>query len=283
MCLSYFIEKKVWIWENMFYVQATDGVKIAVYDYNSCGKQTVFLVHGWPLSHKIYEYQIPILIERGYRVAAIDLRGFGASDAPACNYGYDQMASDMHQVVKKLKLSAFTLVGFSMGGAIALRYMKNFGGYGVRKLILLSAAAPCWTRRPGFPGGHTKEYVNGLISDIRTDRAKFAVNFSEGLFASPQSREIREWFAKIALAASAVGTIGAAYALRDEDGRKDLSCVKVPTVIIHGAKDQVVSNELAQIQYESISSSSFFNLDNSGHGIMYDELEMFNKIFLRSL
>ena len=57
----------------MFYIQATDGVKIAVYDYNSCGKRTVFLIHGWPLSHKIYEYQIPRLIDCGYRVVAIDL------------------------------------------------------------------------------------------------------------------------------------------------------------------------------------------------------------------
>ena len=67
----------------MFYIQATDGVKIAVYDYNSCGKRTVFLIHGWPLSHKIYEYQIPRLIDCGYRVVAIDLRGFGASEAQA--------------------------------------------------------------------------------------------------------------------------------------------------------------------------------------------------------
>ena len=102
----------------MFYVQATDGVKIAVYDYNCCGKQTVFLVHGWPLSHKIYEYQIPRLVEKGYRVVAIDLRGFGMSDAPGCNYGYDQMALDIYRVVRYLGQRNFTLVDFSMGGSI---------------------------------------------------------------------------------------------------------------------------------------------------------------------
>lgn len=91
------------------------------------------------------------------------------------------------------------------------------------------------------------------------------------------------WFAQIAMSASAVGTIGTAYALRDEDGRRDLACVKVPTVIIHGDKDEVVSNELAEYQYNSICTSSFYNLDNSGHGIMYDELETFNRIFLRAI
>ena len=51
----------------MFYVNSTDGVKIAVYDYNCGGTETVLLIHGWPLSHKIYEYQIPILTVAGSR------------------------------------------------------------------------------------------------------------------------------------------------------------------------------------------------------------------------
>ena len=40
----------------MQYIKSNDGTKIAVYDYNPKGKQTIFLIHGWPLSHKIYEY-----------------------------------------------------------------------------------------------------------------------------------------------------------------------------------------------------------------------------------
>lgn len=36
----------------MQYIKSNDGIKIAVYDYNPKEKQTVFLIHGWPLSHK---------------------------------------------------------------------------------------------------------------------------------------------------------------------------------------------------------------------------------------
>lgn len=155
----------------MFTVRSTDGVKIAVYDYNPRGGQTVFLVHGWPLSHKMYEYQIGPLTKRGYRVVAVDLRGFGESDTPACGYSYNQMAADVHGVVRALGLCRFTLVGFSMGGAIALRYMRLFRGEGVKRLILLSAAAPSWTRRPGFPYGLTRESVDNLIAQAASDRA----------------------------------------------------------------------------------------------------------------
>lgn len=57
----------------MYYITSDDGTKIAVYDYNPQGKQTVFLIHGWPLSHLIFEYQINLLTDYGYRVVAVDL------------------------------------------------------------------------------------------------------------------------------------------------------------------------------------------------------------------
>lgn len=268
----------------MFFINSTDGVKIAVYDYNPCGCKTVFLVHGWPLSHQIYEYQIGPMVDCGYRVVAVDLRGFGRSDAPACGYGYDQMADDIHNVITSMKLSCFTLVGFSMGGAIVLRYMRRHGGQGVKKLVLLAAAAPCWTQRQGFPYGLPVNTVNQLICQASTDRPQLAYDFShKQLFASPHGEPVKRWFEDIALSASGLGTVKAAIALRDEDGRADLNCVRVPTVIIHGEKDQVVSNDLAMIQNRYIRGSRLYQLENSGHGIMYDELERFNKIFLSSI
>lgn len=268
----------------MFFIKSTDGTKIAVYDYNPCGKETVFLVHGWPLSHKMYEYQIEMLTRCGYRVVAVDLRGFGNSDTPACGYSYDQMATDIYRVVRSMGLSCFTLVGFSMGGAVVLRYMRRFKGYGVKKLVLLAAAAPSWTQKPDFPYGLTKEYVDSLITLARTDRPQLAYDFShEQLFASPQSEAAKDWFEDIAMSASGIATVQAAISLRDEDGRADLCAVHVPTVIIHGDKDVVVSNDLANTQHDCIKDSVLYSLENSGHGIVYDELERFNQIFLSAV
>lgn len=42
----------------MIYIKASDGVGLAVYDYNSCSEKTVVMIHGWPLSNKIFEYQL---------------------------------------------------------------------------------------------------------------------------------------------------------------------------------------------------------------------------------
>lgn len=264
----------------MYFITSNDGTKIAVYDYNPQGRQTVFLIHGWPLSHLIFEYQINLLTDCGYRVAAVDLRGFGESDTPVCGYTYDQMSADIFQIVRKLCLQRFILVGFSMGGAIALRYMNRYDGFGVCKLILLSAAAPCFTKRPGFPYGKSMQEVDDLINLAETDRPQLCQNFSKQLFACPHSDAAVDWFRDIALSASGIGTIKSGIALRDEDGRKDLGCVHVPTYIIHGDKDVIVSDELARIQHEDIGGSKLITLPDSGHGIVYDQLSKFNSIFM---
>lgn len=265
----------------MFRVKATDGVKIAVHEYNYCGWRTIVLIHGWPLSSKIYEYQLIPLLQEGFHIVAIDLRGFGQSDTPASGYCYDQMATDIYTVVKALKLKRFVLTGFSMGGAVVLRYMKLFCGYGVSRLVLLAAAAPSWTKREDFPYGLSRQYVDELIDQALTDRAQLAYNFShKQLFVSKQSEAIKNWFEDITLSASGIGTVETAYSLRDEDGRMDLDYVHVPTWIIHGKQDQVVSSELVKIQHECIHNSILIQLENSGHGIMYDELEVFNRHFI---
>ena len=267
----------------MRYINSSDGVKIAVYDYNQKCKQTVFLIHGWPLSHKIYEYQINLLTSLDYRVVAVDLRGFGKSDTPVCTYSYNRMSADIHNIVCQLGLKNFILVGFSMGGSIALRYMNNYRGFGVCKLILLSAAAPCFTQRPDFPYGQSVEDINAMINLAETDRPLLSQNFSKQLFATPKSDAAIDWFRQIALSASGIGTIKSMISLRDEDGRKDLSCVHVPTYIIHGEKDVIVSNELVEIQHKEICGSKLFSLPNSGHGIVYDELEEFNLLFINAI
>lgn len=266
----------------MFYLQSS-GVRIAVYDPNPRGKKAVLLVHGWPMSHRMYEYQETALLEKGYRVVSLDLRGFGCSDAPADGYCYDQMAADLYQVIQALNLYCFVLVGFSMGGAIALRYMRLYQGYGVKKLILLAAAAPCWTRRPDFPYGLPREQVQALIDLCQADRPKLCENFSRQLFACPQSAASLRWMELIALSASGTGTLKCAFALRDEDGRRDLAAVQAPTVIIQGGRDEVVPPELARVQQREIRGARLRLLMESGHGIFYDERSAFNRIFLEEV
>lgn len=267
----------------MFYITTNQGVRIACYDLNPTCKECVVMIHGWPLSEKIFEYQKGMLASRGYRVVTIDLRGFGNSDTPARGYCYDDFASDIFAVIRKMGLRSFTLVGFSMGGAISCRYMSRFNGFGVKKLCLLGAALPRYTQTEDFPYGVTKESVDELINQARIDRAQLCEDFSGRLLYNPHTMAIKDWFKSIALSASGIGTIGAGYALRDEDCRNDMSAIRVPTGIFHGVQDEIVPYELGELQCQCIEGSRLFTFECSGHAVFYDELELFNNTFLAFL
>ena len=64
------------------------------YEDIGTGKPIV-LVHGFPLSGRSWEKQVPALLQAGYRVITYDRRGFGDSSQPSFGYDYDTFAQDL--------------------------------------------------------------------------------------------------------------------------------------------------------------------------------------------
>jgi pimeloyl-ACP methyl ester carboxylesterase len=106
----------------------------------------VVLIHGWPLSGRSWEKQVPVLVEAGYRVITYDRRGFGESSQPFVGYDYDTFAADLNTLLTHLDLRDATLVGFSMGGGEVARYIGRYGTDRVAKAVL-AAAVPLPERR----------------------------------------------------------------------------------------------------------------------------------------
>ena len=100
----------------------------------------VVLIHGWPLSGRSWENQVPALVDAGYRVITYDRRGFGKSSQPFTGYDYDTLARDLNRLVEHLDLSDMTLVGFSMGGGMALTGDTSTGPL-IDPLDILAGAA----------------------------------------------------------------------------------------------------------------------------------------------
>jgi non-heme chloroperoxidase len=254
-------------------IKASDGVNINIEDIGA-GRPIVF-IHGWPINHKMFEYQFTELPKQGYRCIGIDFRGFGDSDKPWNGYNYDTMADDLKAVVEKLNLQNAALVGFSMGGAIAIHYIARHKGLGISKLVLLGAAALCFTKREDFTYGIDKAAVDDLIGQTYTDRPSMLKNFSEIFFANPQklSTEFKIWNLSLGLAASAYATIQCAIELMDADLRQDLAMINVPTLIVHGTNDNVCLFDLAKFMHDGIKGSRLVRVEKAGHGFYYEEKE----------
>ena len=79
----------------------------------------VVLLHGFPQTWWCWRAQIPALADAGYRVAAMDLRGYGASDKPPRGYDTLTLAADVAAVVRSLGESTATVIGHDWGAWIA--------------------------------------------------------------------------------------------------------------------------------------------------------------------
>lgn len=260
-----------------YYVRAEPGVNLYVEDLNPEGKQTVFLVHGWPGDHTLFEYQLNTLPKLGYRCVAIDCRGFGRSDRPWGGYGYDRLADDVRAVIDTLKLQNIVLCGHSTGGAVCIRYMARHGGCGVAKLALFAAAAPSLIRRPDFPYGIREQDVRNIISETGRDRPRMLKDFGTTIFFHRVGAGIQDWIFQLGLQAANWSTSAVAETWIRETLFGDLPKIDVPTLILHGLDDRVCLYPLAIAQNKAIRGSRLVPLRQCGHFLFYDQRELFNR------
>ena len=258
------------------YIEVEPNVRLHITDAGE--GRPIILIHGWPLSDEMYEYQYNDLINAGFRAIGITLRGFGKSDKPYGMYNYDKHASDIKMVLSKLDLNDAVIVGFSMGGSIAIRYVSIYNGAHISKLILCGAAAPIWTQRKDFPYNLSHSAVDELIELNYKDRPKLLSNFAKIFSATEASlnKGIGDWLNGIGLSASSYATAQCLTALRDTDLRPDMKKIKIPTLIIHGKKDKICSFDLAEQMKSRIQNSQLVVFENSGHSMFLEETLKFN-------
>ncbi len=101
-------------WRHRFV--AANGARFHVAEAGS--GPLVVLLHGFPQMWWCWRAQIPALATAGYRVAAMDLRGYGASDKPPRGYDTPTLAADVAAVVRSLGADDAVIVGHDWGGWI---------------------------------------------------------------------------------------------------------------------------------------------------------------------
>lgn len=262
--------------QNNEFIEIEPNLRLHIRDWGE-GKPVVF-IPGWPLSHEMFEYQFMHLPKQGYRCIGITLRGFGKSSKPWGEYNYDVFADDIKKVLEALELRDVTLAGHSMGGAIALHYMARHKSERISKLALFGAAAPSFTKRPGFPYGLEPSAVDGFIESCYADRAKLNEDFGKIFFLDKKtaSPKLREWLQNMGMEASPHATAACLAALKNSDLRDDLARVNVPTMIFHSTQDKICLFELAEAMSAGIKGAKLVRFEKSGHGLFYEEQNKFN-------
>lgn len=239
--------------------------------------QPVVLIHGWPLSHEMWDYQMAELPKHGLRVIAYDRRGFGKSSKPWGNYDYDTLTDDLNAVLEYLNLDNVTLVGFSMGGGEVARYMSRYAGKRVAKIVLVSAVTPFLLQTDDNPDGVDQSVFDGMLAGMQKDRADFLHTFGKqfygvNMLSHPVSQAHLDGDFFRAYLASPVATVECAKAFAMTDFRADLATITVPTLIIHGNDDKTVPIEASGDQTaKRLPKAHYVVYDGAPHGLFFTE------------
>ena len=119
------------------YVEA-GGLRLHYQDYGTAGKPAMLCLHGGAAHAHWFDF-VAGAFTSDYHVRALDQRGHGDSQwANPPSYAYERYAADLAEVVEKLDLRDFVLIGHSMGGTVSLEYASRYPGR-VGKLIVVDS------------------------------------------------------------------------------------------------------------------------------------------------
>lgn len=267
--------------------QANYPVELHFEDYGA-GKPVV-LIHGWPLSGRSWEAQIPALVSAGYRVITYDRRGFGQSSQPWDGYDYDTFASDLDALITQLDLNDVTLVGFSMGGGEVARYIGTYGAGRIAKAVFAGAVTPYLYKCTDNPeGGLDDATVDQFKTGVVADRMSFLESFTNNFFSTNGKLVVSEsqriYARDIAAFASPKGTLDCIHAFAYTDFRGDLKKITIPTLVIHGDSDAIVPFAVSGARtHAALPSSKLVVVKDAPHGFNLSHSDEFNSALITFL
>jgi non-heme chloroperoxidase len=249
--------------------------------------QPVVLIHGYPLSCRGWDKQVPVLLEDGHRVIAYDRRGFGKSSQPVTGYDYDTFAADLHVLLETLDLRDVILAGHSMGTGEVTRYLGQFGSARVAKGVLISPIPPFLLQTPDNPEGLPGSMFDGFIQAARDDAPAWMKGFLDNFYNIDKLRGTRvsdqayqaSW--NIAVSASATAAV-ACIPTWETDFRADLPKIDVPMLVIQGDDDNVLPYPKTGQRLPGLIRDLQVDVIEGGpHGIAWTHADQVNAALLK--
>ncbi|WP_285907810.1 alpha/beta fold hydrolase [Pseudodesulfovibrio pelocollis] len=266
------------------WVTTTDSARLWV-EVRGQGRP-VILIHGWTMSSQFWRRQHGLA--DAFQVVTLDLRGHGRSETPLRGQTIPRYARDLREVIRALDLKGAALVGWSMGGSVALDYWHQFGGDRLSGIALVESSphpmadAPWNTHRYRGLG---PEAVRADMEAMRLDRAAFGTRFINEMFISGQApAHALRWMRAEHLLTDdhTASAIYEDYAARDYVPL--LPTVALPALAVYGrSRHMCFGPSAGRFVAGSIPGARLVILERSGHLPFYEEPDTFNAEMRRFL
>jgi non-heme chloroperoxidase len=260
-------------------------IKLHYEDYGA--GEPVVLIHGYPLSGRAWDKQLPVLLDAGHRVITYDRRGFGDSSRPSTGYDYDTFASDLKMLLDELDLHEVTLVGHSMGTGEVTRYIGKYGSDRIARGVLVSPIPPFLLQADDNPDGLPGSLFEGFLQSAKDDTPAWMKGFLDNFFNMDQyagklvSPEEFASSLNIALGASAIAAV-ACIPTWETDFRGDLPKIDVPILVIQGDADRILPfPKTGQRLPDLIDDCELVAIEGGPHAISWTHADQVNDALLQ--
>lgn len=257
-------------WRHQFVPANAARFHIALAGPDDREAPLVVLLHGFPQFWWAWRYQIEALADAGYRVAAMDLRGTGASDKPPHGYDVPTLTRDVAGLIRSLGADRAVVVGHGLGGVVAWS-MPALQPSVTQAVAALSAPHPLRLHSGGLPPlrSATARHLAFFQLPYLPERALTRSDLV--------SRLLREWGAPGWLDADTLATYRAAarvpfaahsameqvrWLVRSTprlDGRRYLAALRtpaqVPTLQLHGDADRCLQASRAALSAADLAAA----------------------------
>jgi pimeloyl-ACP methyl ester carboxylesterase len=232
----------------------------------------LLLIHGFPLSSKIWRQQLAWL-KADFRIITPDLRGFGCSEAPSAGYSMGVYADDIAALMDHLGLESAVVCGMSMGGYVLLNLLDRYPERVKGACFMVT--------RCGADDEAGKARRTALAEEVMTSGVNVTADlFGRILFAPGTAARRPELVTEVAGLMRGMkkeGIAGGLLAMRERpDYCTKLAGFSIPSLVIGGEEDQAIPVEESRILAERLPNSSLRIIPEAGHMVMMEQPEAVN-------
>jgi pimeloyl-ACP methyl ester carboxylesterase len=248
----------------------SNGIKIA-YGVRGSGPALV-LIMGYRLSSLAWPLDFIEALTARFTVVIFDNRGTGASDKPTIGYEISNMAKDVRGLMDHLEIERASVLGYSMGGAIAQELVQQFPD---RISGLVLCATTCGGPRAIYASPSVVRVMRELdgLEPEEIARQIWRVTYSPGYLENHRERAEDQMRREIAAPTPLHAADLQFQAFAEFDCSKALPNIQVPTLVLTGDLDQLISPQNSKFIAGLIPGARLIVIPGCGHRVMWEATE----------
>ena len=254
-------------------IKLSNNVNLEYVEQGYAGGTPVIFLHGYTDSWRSYEKVLPYLPE-SIHAFALSQRGHGESDRPETGYNPKDFANDVALFIKQKRLNRVVIVGHSLGGLVAQRFVLDYPQL-CKSLVIVSSDAS-FGDNPGM--NDFLSVVDQLQDPV--DRA-FSAEFQKSTITRPVDEAYINTVIDESQKVPARVWKAIANELRHVNYVPELKMIKQPVLILWGDKDGVCFKSDQDIMAKNIKNSKLVVYEGTGHALHWEEPKRFAEELVR--